>query len=161
MPANRSFSFRSSLNRFGYRGARARRQIGTVLPLVLFDGYCHLCDGAVRFIIAHDRAAQLRFASLQSEAGRGQLARFGRDPDRVASVVLIDKNGFYEKSDAALRIAGMLDRPWSAAQVLLAVPRGVRNRLYDAVAATRYSIFGKRESCRVPSPGERARFVDA
>lgn len=131
------------------------------MPLVLFDGFCNLCDRTVRFIIDHERAAQLRFASLQSDVGRAELERFGRDPDRVASIVLIDRNGFHEKSDAALRIAGMLDGPWSAARLFLAVPRELRDTVYELVAKNRYRIFGKREFCRVPTAGERARFLES
>lgn len=133
----------------------------THLPenIVLFDGYCNLCDGAVRFIIDHDRAGRIRFASLQSEPGQALLEGFGHAAAAPESIVLVDGDRLYERSDATLRIAALLDAPWSAARVLLAVPRPLRDSVYRFVARNRYRIFGKRDACRIPTPSESARFL--
>jgi predicted DCC family thiol-disulfide oxidoreductase YuxK len=127
---------------------------------VLFDGVCNLCDGAVRFMIEHDRAARLRFAPLQSDAADALLREFGRVAgDAPRSIMLIDDGRLYERSDAALRVAALLDRPWSAARALLAVPKPLRDGIYDLIARSRYRIFGRRSECRIPSAAERARFL--
>ncbi|GAC1561230.1 MAG: thiol-disulfide oxidoreductase DCC family protein [Vulcanimicrobiaceae bacterium] len=127
--------------------------------IVLFDGLCNFCDGAVRFMIANDRRARLRFTSSQSAAASDLLARFGRPAGSPGSIVLIEGDRYFDGSDAALRIAGMLDPPWSFARAFLAVPRPLREAAYGAVARNRYRLFGRRDACRIPSPNERERFV--
>ena len=114
------------------------------MAIVLFDGVCNLCDGSIRFIAANDPAGRFRFASLQSPEAAAALAPFGRTATSLESIVLIDGDRLYERSDAALRIAAELSAPWTFARALLAVPRGVRDRLYDAIARNRYRLFGTR-----------------
>jgi predicted DCC family thiol-disulfide oxidoreductase YuxK len=133
----------------------------TSAPVVLFDGVCNLCNGTVQFLIDHDRDAHLRFAALQSEAGARVLQAHGRavptgDPD---SVLLVAGGHVYSHSDAALRIARLLGFPWSLAAVALVVPRFVRDAVYRFIARHRYRWFGREESCRVPTPALRARFL--
>jgi len=127
--------------------------------IVLFDGTCNFCDASVGFMIANDPAAHLRFAASRSDAGIAALRAAGRDPATVESIVLIDGDGLHERSDAALRIAARLRLPWRALAVFRALPAGWRDRAYDVVAHNRYRWFGRRESCRVPTPGDRARFL--
>ncbi len=128
--------------------------------IVLFDGLCNLCDGAVRFMLERDRAGRLRFASLQSDAARDALARFGRPRAATPeSIVVIDGDRLYERSDAALHIATLLGPPWSFARLLGAIPASLRDAAYAAFARNRYRIFGKRDACRIPSTAERARFL--
>lgn len=131
-------------------------------PVMLFDGVCNLCNGAVNFAIDRDPEARLRFASLQSPAARELLARLGHpmpsgDPE---SILLVERGRVYECSGAALRIARHLSGAWSLLAALLAVPWPLRDLVYRWVAANRYRWFGKADVCRVPTPELRARFIE-
>ena len=129
------------------------------MPLILFDGVCNLCNAAVQWVIERDRRSVFRFGALQSEAGRAALRGEAAAEDLPDSIVLIDAAGTHTRSDAAIRIARGLGFPWSLAAVGLAVPRPLRDAVYSWVARNRYRWFGKSESCRVPTPELRARFV--
>ncbi|MEO0556772.1 MAG: thiol-disulfide oxidoreductase DCC family protein [Bacteroidota bacterium] len=129
-------------------------------PVVLFDGVCNLCDRSVQFILDRDRAGVFRFASLQSDTGRALLVDHQLDPDALASVVVVDGDQAFTKSDAALRIARDLRFPWNAASAFRIVPRFLRDAIYNWVAKNRYRWFGTRESCRIPTPDVAARFLD-
>jgi predicted DCC family thiol-disulfide oxidoreductase YuxK len=132
----------------------------TTPATVLFDGICNMCNATVRFVIANDPAGTFRFARLQSAAGMAALAPFSRDPRAVASIVVIDGNGLHERSDAALLIARGLRRPWRWLAVLAVIPAGLRNAIYDWIAANRYRWFGRRTECTLPTPAPRDRFLD-
>jgi predicted DCC family thiol-disulfide oxidoreductase YuxK len=127
--------------------------------IILFDGVCNLCNGVVQFVIARDAQARFQFASQQSEAGR-ELLRTHHLPE-MTSVVLIRDGRALLKSDAVLEIARLLPAPWSWAVAFKITPRALRDWLYDLVARSRYSIFGKREACWLPTPELRSRFLDA
>lgn len=128
--------------------------------VVLFDGVCNLCNGSVQFILKRDPHGRFRFASLQSDAGRGLLHAHGLPADALESVVLVEDGRAWTRSDAALRIARGLSGGWRAAGVLRVVPRPLRDAVYGLVARNRYRWFGKRESCMIPTPEWRARFLD-
>lgn len=134
--------------------------MATAGPLILFDGDCNLCNGAVQFVIRRDPAARFSFASLQSEAGRRALAEAG-EQDLPDSIVLVQGSRVRVKSAAALAIARGLRLPWPLLSVFWLVPYPLRDLVYDWVARNRYRWFGKRDSCWVPTPELRARFVDA
>ena len=124
--------------------------------IVLFDGVCNLCNGFVRFVLRRDPRGRFRFASLQSDAARRLL---GPDGPRE-TIVLVEAGKTYVKSAAALRIAGGLRFPWPLVAVFTAIPRPVRDRLYDWVARHRYRWFGKRDACMLPTPQTRGRFLE-
>jgi predicted DCC family thiol-disulfide oxidoreductase YuxK len=124
--------------------------------VVLFDGVCNLCNGAVQFIIKRDPAASFRFSALQSAGARRLL---GARPT-VDSIVLLEGERIYAKSAAALRIARGLRFPWPLLYVFWLVPRPLRDWVYDGVARHRYAWFGKRDSCMLPTPELRQRFLD-
>jgi len=128
-------------------------------PLVLFDGVCGLCNRFVDWLLRHDDTGVLRFAPLQGSQG-DKLVGLTDDKDRLATVVLVDNGKTYERSTAALRTIALLGWPWNLARCLLIIPRPLRDTVYRFVAANRYRWFGKRESCRMPSPAERSRFLD-
>ncbi len=130
-------------------------------PLVLFDGLCNLCNASVQWIIARDPKALHRFASLQSEPARRALQRANAPAALPDSIILIDAQGLHTKSTAALRIARRLGFPWSVAALALVLPKFLRDSLYDFIAARRYSWFGKRDACMIPTPELRKRFIDA
>lgn len=129
-------------------------------PIVLFDGVCKFCNASVNFLLARDRRGQLRFAALQSPAGQALLARFHLPRDQFASLVLVEGNRCWRRSTAALRIARFLDGPWPLAALLLAVPPFLRDAAYDVLARNRYRWFGQLDSCRVPTPEVRQRFLE-
>src|SRR5262249_30533824 len=89
-------------------------------PILLFDGVCNLCHGGVRFVLDRDRTARFRFAPLQSDVGRDLVAKSGRDPDALGTMMLIDADGAHEKSTAILRTARALGLPWSWSWPLIA-----------------------------------------
>ena len=133
-------------------------------PIVLFDGVCNLCAGAVRFIIPRDRSGRFRFASLQSDAAREILEGVGAPiPEPEASppsLVLVSEGRAHVRSGAALRIAVGLDRGWPVLAALLVIPAPLRDLAYRFVARNRYRWFGKETACDVPRIDEGWRFID-
>jgi predicted DCC family thiol-disulfide oxidoreductase YuxK len=128
-------------------------------PVLLFDGVCNLCNGSVQWLIAHDPAARFRFASLQSDAGRALLERHGLPLDAMDTVVLMEGERHWLKSDAAIETARRLGGVYRLAVLLRVVPRALRDAVYDWVARNRYARWGKRDECWVPTPELRARFL--
>lgn len=138
----------------------------TERPVVIFDGVCNLCDRAVQFILDHDRRGVLMLTANQSEpgqrllAGRGSAATpIGEDASADDTIVLVEGGRLYERSAAALRIARHMGLPWSLLYAFIVVPRPIRDAVYKFIARNRYRWFGKRESCRLPRPGELERFL--
>lgn len=128
--------------------------------ILLFDGVCNLCDGAVQFIIKHDKKEQIYFASLQSETGKDLLKKQNIDPAETDSMVFIDHGTVFIKSSAALRVSKYLDKAYPLAYGFIAVPRFLRNAVYDFVARNRYKWYGKKEHCMIPTPALKSRFLD-
>ncbi len=126
--------------------------------IVLFDGVCNFCNGAVNFIIKHDPQGTFRFAPLQSELGNAIKDQY-RIPDNIDSVILVDEGRMFLHSDAALRIAEYLGPPWSFGRILVVVPAFIRNAAYRLFARYRYRIFGRRDACMLPTPEIRERFL--
>ena len=128
-------------------------------PLVLFDGVCNLCSRSVQMILRHDRQARFHFASLQSPLGEKLRNELGIDREKVDSVILVEGGRWYKESDAALRIARGLGGLWKAFGVFRQVPRPLRDAAYRLIARNRYRWFGKTETCWVPTPELRGRFL--
>lgn len=126
-------------------------------PVILFDGVCNLCNGAVDFLLKRDRKKQFRFASLQSETGKFLIHQYAIHEDSD-SVILIKSGTIYFKSGAVFEIAGMLPYPWKIAAFLKIIPKKTRDKLYDWIAKNRYRWFGKRETCRILSAEEKEFF---
>jgi len=133
--------------------------MATANPIVLFDGVCNLCNGSVQFILRHDRQGRFRFASLQSSVGQDLQARLGMDPGRLDSVILVEGDRWYKESDAALRIARGMSGAWKALAVFRVIPRPIRDAVYRLIARNRYRWFGKQETCWLPTPELRGRFL--
>lgn len=139
--------------------------------IVFFDGECNLCNRSVDFLLRHDRDRRLRFASLQSESARAILARSGMDilalaphEDRggtgdPSTIVFVDGDRLHVKSGAALRILAAIGWPWRALGAFLIVPRPLRDAVYDWIARNRFQWFGRRDTCRIPTPEERSLFL--
>jgi predicted DCC family thiol-disulfide oxidoreductase YuxK len=129
------------------------------VAVILFDGVCNLCNGFVRFVIARDPGAHFRFAALSSPAAARVLAEAGVTLPIPDTIVLVDDGVVYYRSDAPLRIARGLRFPWPLAYGFTVVPRFIRDRVYDFIAARRYRWFGRRDLCMVPTPELRRRFL--
>jgi predicted DCC family thiol-disulfide oxidoreductase YuxK len=134
-------------------------RIETGSAVVLFDGVCNFCHGAVRFLVPRDPRGRLRFAALQSPAGQALQRRFGLDATDLDGVVLIEGDRCHVKSAAALRVLRYLSGAWPLLALGLLVPRPLRDWAYDQFARRRYAWFGRREQCPVPTPDLRDRFL--
>ena len=130
--------------------------------IILFDGVCNLCNGAVQWIIRRDKEDVFRFASLQSEVGRELTRSRQIDTDRVDSIILIDPGvAYYIKSDAALEIARNL-KGYKVLPALFGwIPKSIRDGIYDLVARNRYRMFGKKQECMVPTPDLKDKFLES
>ncbi|WP_262178591.1 thiol-disulfide oxidoreductase DCC family protein [Haloarcula laminariae] len=129
-------------------------------PVLLFDGVCNLCNGVVQFIIPRDPEGRIRFAPLQSAAGKALLAGHGLPPSDLDSVVLVEDGEVYRKSAAVIRLAELLGWPYRAAAAARVVPQSVRDALYDVVAANRYDVFGRKDRCMLPDDDVSDRFLE-
>lgn len=128
--------------------------------IILFDGVCNLCNGAITFIIQRDKKDIFRYAPLQSEIGKELAAKHHIDLDKVDSIILVTEDKAYAKSTAALRIAKQLSAGWPLLAVFLILPRFLRDAVYDFIARNRYKWFGKKEACMIPTPELKSKFLD-
>ncbi|MBO6494948.1 MAG: DUF393 domain-containing protein [Roseivirga sp.] len=129
--------------------------------ILLFDGVCNLCNSSVNFIIDHDPKGHFKFAALQSEFGQKKLEELGFDQEEFDSLVLLSGDKVYKKSSAALRIAKKLSGLYPLLYVFIIIPPFIRHGVYNIIAKNRYKWWGKRDSCRMPTPELKARFVEA
>lgn len=127
--------------------------------IILFDGVCNLCNGAINFVIEKDKNNSFKFAALQSEIGQDLTSRFNIDRTKVDSIILIDGDKHFEKSSAALRIAQHMSGAYPLLYMFMIVPKFIRNAVYDYIAKNRYKWFGKKESCMIPTPALKEKFL--
>lgn len=127
---------------------------------MIFDGVCNLCAHSVRFILDHEADQTLRFTPLQSRAGARLMRELGFDPEDARTFVLIADGKAYVKSDAAIRVSRYFRGRWSLLGAIRIIPRPIRDWAYDVVARNRYRWFGRFDTCMVPTPELRARFVE-
>jgi predicted DCC family thiol-disulfide oxidoreductase YuxK len=135
-------------------------------PIILYDGVCGLCNRLVQFLLKHDKRSRLRFASLQSDFAAKVLQRHGIDPKDLDTMHLIENyeqpgERVLQRSDAIVRAGRELGGLWGAsAAVAGVVPRALRDPFYRFVARNRYRVFGKYDTCMLPEPNQRSRFLD-
>lgn len=127
--------------------------------IVLFDGVCNLCNTSVNFLIDRDPEGRFVFGALQSEEGLAVLRKHGLPEYYFDSIVLIEGRNVWTASDAVLEISRHMPGLWPALRVFRIVPKAIRDAVYNWIAANRYRWFGKRESCRLPTPENRSRFL--
>ena len=127
--------------------------------IVVFDGVCNFCNGWVRFVIRRDRQRLFRFAAAQTPVGRQLLDAHGLSADALETIVLVDGDRHYERSDAALRILEQLGGVWSMARILRFLPRALRDGCYDFFARRRYRLFGRSATCQLPEANVSDRFL--
>ncbi len=127
--------------------------------IILFDGVCNLCNSSVNFIIDNDRKNIFKFASLQSESGSMLIEKHNLSAKFIDSVILVDNDRAYIKSDAALRIAAELGGIYKILSFLRFIPKFIRDFFYDIIAKNRYKWFGKKDFCRIPTPELKSKFL--
>ncbi len=128
-------------------------------PIVIFDGVCNLCNGAVNFIIRRDAARRFVFASVQSDAGKKLMSEFGFDKNNIDTFILIKEGRSFVRTDAALEIARDFSGFWHVLRALKIIPRPLRDYFYNYIATNRYKLFGKRDSCMMPTSEIKNRFL--
>ena len=128
--------------------------------IILFDGVCNLCNSSVQFVIKHDKQKQFVFASLQSDAGQQLLKQHQLPQQSFNSFILIQNNKAFIKSTAALMVAKQLSGLTKLLYGFIIVPAFIRNAVYNFIAKNRYKWFGKKDSCMIPTPDLKARFLN-
>jgi predicted DCC family thiol-disulfide oxidoreductase YuxK len=132
---------------------------GIAKPVIFFDDVCNMCNGFVNLILRIDRRQRFLFAPLTGKTARKLLPPLPDDPGKW-SMVYLDESGIHDESDASLEVYRRLGGPWWLLSLARFVPRVIRNPVYRVIAGNRYRWFGKRETCRIPTAEERARFLD-
>jgi len=127
--------------------------------VILFDGVCIFCSRWVRFVAARDTAQRFRFTPIQSAYGSRLAEALGIDADDPDTNAVVHGGVAYFKSDGALTVLSLLPG-WSWVRLLFAIPRVIRDGVYNVVAKNRYRIFGKYDTCMVPDAGLRARVIE-
>ena len=128
-------------------------------PVILFDGVCNLCNGSVQFILKRDIDQRFLFASLQSDFGQRLLKRFNLPADNFSSFILYQDEKIYTKSTGALMMFSQL-KGWKWTKILKAVPKFIRDGVYNLIARKRYTWFGKKNECWVPTRELKSRFLE-
>ena len=129
-------------------------------PIILFDGVCNFCNNVVNFVIGRDPKSIFKFATLQSSVAQEILKSHNLDNTGMSSFFLIENGRVYSKSTAALRVCRRLKGLWPLMYGFIIVPKLFRNGIYDLIAKNRYTWFGKKEVCMIPSPDVSARFLN-
>jgi predicted DCC family thiol-disulfide oxidoreductase YuxK len=127
--------------------------------IILFDGVCNLCNGLVQFIIERDKKQLFKFSSLQSEFGQSILEKNGFPKTELDSFLFLSEGKLHQKSSAGLHVAKKLGGFWTLFYVFIIIPKPIRDWIYSFIAKNRYKWFGKQESCWLPSPELKSRFI--
>lgn len=128
-------------------------------PLLLFDGICNLCNASVRFILKHENDHKIIFTPLQSHPGREILKQYTSGILKDDTILFIEHQMVFEKSEAVMKIGRHLKAPWNWIRVFRFIPVPVRDFFYDLIAKYRYRVFGKPETCMIPDSASRHRFL--
>lgn len=128
--------------------------------ILLFDGVCNLCISIVNFILKKDTKGKFKFAALQSESGQALLNKFGLSTKDFNSFIFISGDKYFIKSSAVLHVLKELRIVWILFYIFIVIPRPIRDFMYSIIAKTRYTIFGKQNTCFLPSPDIKRKFLD-
>lgn len=127
--------------------------------VILFDGVCKLCNTWSQFIIKVDKQQRFKLCSVQSPEGQNILNHFKMPTDHFDTMLYVEGNQYFDKSDAFLNIVKKLGLPWHLLYVFKIIPKGIRNWFYDRIALNRYNLFGKYDTCMLPSEENEHRFL--
>jgi predicted DCC family thiol-disulfide oxidoreductase YuxK len=128
-------------------------------PLIVFDGVCVLCSSFVRTVVRLDRKNRFRFATAQSPFGEALFHKHGLRTDSYETNLVLINGAPFIRQDSFVAVMAELGWPWRAAKALLLLPRPLRDWLYERIAKNRYAIFGRKDSCEIPSAAMRARMI--
>jgi predicted DCC family thiol-disulfide oxidoreductase YuxK len=127
--------------------------------VILFDGVCKLCNTWSQFIIKVDTQQRFKLCSVQSPEGQNILRHFEMPTDHFDTMLYVEGNQFFDKSDAFLNVINKLGLPWRLLYIFKIIPKGIRNWLYDRIALNRYNLFGKYDTCMLPNKENENRFL--
>lgn len=128
-------------------------------PVIVFDAMCVLCSANAAFVLRHDSGGRFRLASIQGEVGAALYRRCGIDPASPETLIVVEGGRALRDSDAVLAIWAGLDWPWNWLAAFRLVPRALRDPVYRWIARHRYRLFGKRDSCWLPTPEQARRML--
>lgn len=129
--------------------------------VIVFDGVCVFCNAWVKFVLRADNRRQFHFLIAQSKLGERIYQQLGLKSDDYNTFIVLTDDGQVETSlDGVFSVCRKLGPPWSILSFLSILPRALKDFVYNLVARNRYSLFGKRDSCMIPTPDVRARFID-
>jgi predicted DCC family thiol-disulfide oxidoreductase YuxK len=144
---------------YSYRRDPAVPEFADDRPIIIFDGYCVLCSRWANFVLRQDRAATFRLLPAQSPLGHALYVHFGLDPENYETNILVAAGLAWVKSEGSIRMAEGLGFPWSLAAVFRVLPVALRDKVYELVARNRFRLFGRRDTCYVPTVDHRDRFL--
>jgi len=127
--------------------------------VIIFDGICNLCCGWIQYLIRKDKTMKFRFVSIQSETGQKLLNKVDGNVKQRESIIYLKENKYYLESSAVIEILSDVGGLWKLIVVLKLIPKPIRNKLYQIIAKKRYSFFGKRTDCLLPTPVNKKRFL--
>jgi len=128
--------------------------------IILFDGVCNLCNSSINYVIDHDKKDVFRFVSLQSDLGKAIQDYLGIKNKSLDTIILyVPDEAYYIKSTAAIKVMREFLGFWKLAQFFLILPSSVRDLVYNYVAKNRYKWYGKEDTCRIPTPKLKAKFL--
>ena len=145
---------------YSYRADPAVPAFPDDKALVVFDGVCVLCSGFARFILRRDRAFAFRMTTAQSPLGQALYRHYGLDTDEIETNLVIADGRAYAKLDSVAVAGARLGGAWRTLALLRLLPRPLADWLYDRVARNRYALFGRTDSCMIPPPEWRERFLE-
>ena len=148
-----------ALQPYSYRDDKTVPAFADDKPIIIFDGHCVLCSRSARFVIRHDPASRYRMLAAQTPLGRALYAHYGLDPAHLETNILIADGVAWFKSESTIRILEGLGWPWTCARVLRLLPRQLRDKGYELLAANRFRLFGRSETCLLPTPDIASRFL--
>lgn len=128
--------------------------------IVLFDGVCNLCNSSVQFMLKRDKKDQFLFGSLQGKTGQSYLEKFHLPPDTLNSFMLVEDDVLYTQSTGALRMLKHIGGAWSLLYAFIIVPKFIRDAVYSLIAGNRYKWFGKQDTCWLPTPALKEKFLE-
>ncbi|MCZ4279159.1 DCC1-like thiol-disulfide oxidoreductase family protein [Kiloniella laminariae] len=129
-------------------------------PLVVYDGVCILCSGFIKFVLKHDHAQKFHFTAAQSPLGQALFQHYRLDPVNFETNLLVYNGQAYARLDAFTTIMSLLPLPVRLLSLARFIPSPLDRWFYESIAKNRYRIFGRSESCMVPTPDIRKRFID-
>lgn len=128
--------------------------------IILFDGVCNLCDSSVQFIIKNDKKDIFRFVALQSDLGKKIINYIGINFNKIDSILLYEpEKAYYYKAEAVIKILKLLGGFYFVFSIFSIVPKSITNYFYDYIAKNRYKWYGKKESCMLPKPELKSKFL--